>query len=209
MKTLFPWLVKDPRLHLPVEVGGFGYIGRGLAVSNLVRRKLAVACSRGCDWLSARSLFSKKPFREESLFPRPYRLEPTKTARFYRIQKDVAKEFGHGSATVPLEHVEIFRSILVESEYLMWEGPEHLRRVRDAGRPARTKQTPAFRSYGGNLLIRPLGKWSGLNSIRKLRDRLRSMPVPVPEDIASEIRDRIPDPVRETGTGMDGAVNEH
>lgn len=186
MKTLFPWIVKDPRLHLPVEVGGLGYLGRGLAVGAGVRSRLGALVSRGVDWLFARSLTSKRPFREEGIYPRPLTLDPAKPAAYWRAKRNVDREqltCQEGGTFVTLEELVRFKAMLTESEYRLSVGDSY-KRARATGRPARTKSRALFRRTDKVPICKPLGKWTGAASLRRFAERCKALPIRVPEDIA-------------------------
>jgi hypothetical protein len=197
MRTLFPWCARDPRLRLPACVGGLGYTGRGLAVPASVRSRLALLVSSGTDYLVARNLYGKKPFREGGLYPRPLVPEPSRSREYHLARRLVAQDPLEDPSGVPVtvEQLVTFESMLVESQYVLMAG-DKLRRRRDAGRPGKTKSNALFRRSDSRR-IRPLTVAHGLSSLERWAAKLRNLTVRVFEDVASEIRDRIPDPTQD------------
>jgi len=196
MRTLFPWVSRDPRLRLPAEVGGLGYTGRGLAVPLSVRRRLGTLVSRGNDWLIAEGVVSKQPFREVGLYPRPLIPEPSRPRSYHAARRLVAQEplETPSGVLVRLESLVIFKTMLVESQYRLSEGDRFKRRW-GGDRPARTKSRALFRPLKGKLAP-PLSVRGGLLALRRWASKLSNLEVRVFEDVASEIRDRIPDPAQ-------------
>jgi hypothetical protein len=196
MKTLFPWCRRDPRLRLPLEVGGLGYTGRGLAVPRSVRRLLGTLVSRGVDWAVARGVVGKAPFREEGLYPRPLVPEPSRPRSYHAARRLVAQDplEDPSGVPVPLRSLVVFEAMLVESQYRLLEG-DRFRRRWGGDRPARTKSKALFRPLVGRLAP-PLSRERGVSAIRRWAAMLSGMTVRVFEDVASEIRDRIPDPAQ-------------
>jgi hypothetical protein len=206
MKSRFPWVKCDPRLHLPVEIGGLGYTGRGLAVGRSLRSRLGALVSRGPSAEIGAALIGKKPFREMGLFPHPLIRVP-KPRAYWSAAKAVDRELaplGADLVSVPLESFETFKCQLIESELRLIEG-EKFRRKRVAGRPDRSKRSTVFRRLGVKP-ARPLTRSGGLASLRRWALACRQVRVTVDQDIASEIRERIPDPSQPTqgGKGMQG-----
>jgi hypothetical protein len=193
MKTLFPWVLKDARLHLPVEIGGLGYTGRGLAVGSGLRARLGALVSRDPGVGLASKLLGKAPFREGGLFPRP--LVPVVEPPVYWAAVKTVKSFGPFTAEegteVPLSSLVAFESMLVREQVRFSMG-DRVKRKRDAGRPERAKAGSVFRALRVTP-ARPLTKYGGLSSLQAWSLKIKTLRVTVPEDIASEIRDRIPD----------------
>jgi len=206
MKTRFPWVKCDPRLHLPVEAGGLGFTGRGLAVGRGLRSRLGALVSRGPSAEIGAALIGKKPFREVGLFPRPLVRVP-KSKAYWSAVKTVDRELvplGTDLVTVPLESFETFKCQLVENELRLVEG-EKFRRKRVAGRPDRTKGSAVFRRLTVTP-AKPLSRRGGVASLKRWALACKRARVTVDQDIASEIRERIPDPSQPTqgGKGMQG-----
>jgi len=192
MKSRFPWIVKDPRLHLPVQVGGLGYTGRGLAVGVSVRRRLGALVSRGPSAVIAADLIGKKPFREVGLYPRPL-CRVVRPGSYWKAVRATEQWFQAGGDThVPLESLLSFKSCLIEDEVRLLEG-DKFKRKRVAGRPDRTRAGAVFRRLGV-APCRPLTRRWGCSALIRWASLSRESEVTVPEDIASEIRERIPDP---------------
>jgi len=192
MKSRFPWIVKDPRLHLPVQVGGLGYTGRGLAVGVSVRRRLGALVSRGPSAVIAADLIGKKPFREVGLYPRPL-CRVVRPGSYWKAVRATEQWFQAGGDThVPLESLLSFKSCLIEDEVRLLEG-DKFKRKRVAGRPDRTRKGAVFRRLGV-ASCRPLTRRWGCSALIRWALLSRESRVTVPEDIASEIRERIPDP---------------
>jgi len=192
MKGRFPWIVKDPRLHLPVQVGGLGYTGRGLAVGVSVRRRLGALVSRGPSVVVAQDLIGKKPFREMGLFPRPL-VRQVHASSYWRAVRVTEQWFqGSGDTPVPLESLLSFKSCLIEDEIRLSEG-DKFKRKRVAGRPDRTSRSAVFRRLGV-APCRPLTRRWGCSALIRWAKVSRESLVTVDQDIASEIRERIPDP---------------
>jgi hypothetical protein len=198
MKTLFPWVNRDLRLHLPVEIGGLGYTGRGLRVSKNVRRRLGTLVSLGVDYLVARDLSSKGTFREEGLYPRP--LVPTPRegmAGWYAVEKQfpTVDQFRDPSGvSVPVSDLVAHRSRLVYNEYRFLCGFEDKRR-RDGGRPTKTKRSAVFKAMKrGAKLATPLSVKHGVTSLIAFAARCKSLTTTVDPDVASQILGRTQDP---------------
>jgi len=202
VRTLFPWVHRDPRLHLPASVGGLGYTGRGLAVSKSVRCRLAAACS-GVDALRlGLDLAAKRPFREAGHFPKRLVQVPRAQGSFYRHRDLVL--MGSGFQPDPEGELVLLSSFIVHRESavtrsFLYAGGE-VRRVDDSGRPPRTRRSALFKSVPPKR-IRPIGKLGGRASLEKLARRLSALCIRVDRDIASRIRDRIP----ESAWSLDGA----
>lgn len=192
MKTLFPWCARDPRLRLPVEVGGLGYTGRGLAVPASVRRRLGALVSRGVE-PGVRGVVSKAPFREAGLYPRPLIPVPSQPRQYHLARKLVAQEPLEDPCGVPvsLREFVIYQATLVESQYRLLVGDKFKRR-RDAGRPERTKTKALFKPPTVPLRVKPLSVSHGVGSLRRWASKLASSEVRVFEDVALEIRGRTP-----------------
>jgi hypothetical protein len=196
MKTRFPWLCRDPRLHLPVSVGGLGYTGRGLACSVAVRTRLARLVSTHVDDGGvegvALALLSKKPFREEGLFPRPFErvLNPKS---FWKATKAVEPWFqkpDQGGETAPLEAVLAFKSCLIEDEVRLAEGSTFKRR-KVVRRPERTKMSSVFKHKpAGVVRIRPLSRANGCAALDRFVERLKGRQITLDNDIVAEIREK-------------------
>jgi hypothetical protein len=193
MKTLFPWCSRDPRLRLPLEVGGLGYTGRGLAVPRSLRVRLGTLVSQGVSYLIARGVVGKSPFRERGLYPRPLIPEPTRPRSYHAARRMVARDplEDPTGVLVPVDSLVIFENMLVESQYRLMEG-DKFRRRRDGGRPERTKTKALFRPFSGRPAA-ALSRSHGVGSLKRWASTLHSMEVRVFEDVASEIRERIPD----------------
>jgi hypothetical protein len=193
MKTLFPWLIKDARLHLPAEIGGLGYMGRGLACGAGLRARLGALVSREPGVGLSAALQAKAPFREAGLYPRPL-VAAVHPKEYWAAKRRVAAWgplTSEDGQLVPLRSLVVFESMLVESELLSLSTGK-VRRRRDGGRPERTKSGALFRA----LRVRPakpLTKFGGIISLKAWTDKVKALSVRVPEDVASEIRDRIPD----------------
>jgi len=211
MKTLFPWVVKDARLHLPVEIGGLGYTGRGLRVSKSFRARLGSLVSRGADWLLAKDLCSKSPFRGEGLYPRPLVPEPRDGRAGYRsVEKQfptvdemlVPKDQGFW---VPASDLVAHRQALVYNEYRFLCGYDDKRR-RDGGRPTWTKRSAVFKALKrGTKLARPLSVRNGVSSLNAFAVKVKQMTVTVDQGVASQILSRTRDPVAELELGLRNA----
>jgi len=195
MKTLFPWLVKDPRLHLPAEIGGLGYLGRGLAVSRGLRARLGALVSRDPTFEQASGLNCKAPFREGGLYPRPL-VRAYRPQEYWQATKLVQQEMSTirdpDGERVTVAQLAIYGSMLTEQELRFIQDGKKVRRRRDGGRPERTRTTTVFRSLK-LLPARRLSRWGGIGSLRKWAAKAKALTVTVVEDVASEIRDRIPD----------------
>lgn len=197
MKALFPWITKDPRLHLPVEVGGLGYLGRGLAVGVGVRCRLAALVSRGADWLIARNLHAKRAFREGGLYPKSLISTPRQPADYWKLRREMEPLVDPvGGVEVPAEQLIAYENRLVESTYRLMHG-DALRRVRDSGRPVRTKAKTLFRQRTVTN-VPPLRKWGGIMALRRWAERLKDLPVKVFADVALEIRGSTSSPMGQT-----------
>jgi len=206
IKSRFPWIKCDPRLHIPVEAGGLGYTGRGLAVGRALRSRLGALVSRGPNAEVGAALIGKKPFREVGLFPRPLVRVP-KPRAYWKAAKAVDQELaplGADLVSVPLESFESFKCQLVENELRLSEG-EKFRRKRVAGRPDSNKRSAVFRRLSVKP-AKPLTRFGGLASLKRWALACKNVRVTVDQDIASEIRERIPDPSQPTqgGKGMQG-----
>jgi hypothetical protein len=198
MKTLYPWVSRDPRLRLPVEVGGLGYTGRGLAVPRSVRLRLGTLVSRGVDHAIAASLTSKRPFREAGLYPRALVPEPSKPRSFNAARRLVAQDplvDPVNGVPVPLEDLKIFEAQLIEDQYRLLEG-DKFKRYRNTGRPERSKTKALFRPLIPARLAPALSVRHGCGSLRRWAATLRKVEVRVFEDVASEILGRTPDPAQ-------------
>lgn len=191
MKSRFPWIVKDPRLHLPVQVGGLGYTGRGLAVGVSVRQRLGALVSRGPSAVIAADLIGKKPFREVGLYPRPL-CRVVRPGSYWKAVRSSEQWFPAGGDThVPLESLLSFKSCLIEDEIRLAEG-DKFKRKRVAGRPDRTGRSAVFRRMTAAPCA-PLSRRYGCRSLIHWAKLSRESMVAVDQDIASEIRERIPD----------------
>jgi len=198
MVTRFPWLIQDARTHLPCGLGGLGYTGRGLSVGTALRRRLGALVSREPNEQDARRIHAKTPFREAGLYPRPLARVVPSPVRL-KAMRNVAS---YGLTTVPegeepsrVSAVQFaaFENCLVEDEVRLICGEKYSRK-RVAGRPARTQGGAAFKKLSGKVaLARPLSKSWGLQALARWVDKAKLVKVAVPGDIASEIRDRIPD----------------
>jgi len=194
MKTLFPWCVKDHRMRLPKSCGGFGYLGRGLAVPLSVRRRLGTLVSRGPEYLAARGVVGKLPFREEGLYPHPLISVPSKPREYHlarrMVESEPLEDKEHG---VPVSVIDltIFENQLIESQYRLLAGDKFKRRW-GGDRPERTKSKPLFRRFEGHLAP-PLTRRHGAFALDRWAVKLQGMTVKVFEDVASEIRGRTPD----------------
>jgi len=198
MRTLFPWCARDPRLRLPSAVGGLGYTGRGLAVPRSVRRRLGTLVSKGVDYLCARGVVGKAPFKEEGLYPRPLVPVPSRPRSYHTARRLVAQDplEDPSGEPVPVSSLVIFENMLIESQYRLIEGDKFKRRW-GGNRPERTKSKSLFRRPSeGCRLAPPLSVRHGLVALERWASKLASMEVRVFEDVASEIRERIPDPSR-------------
>jgi len=192
MRARFPWIVKDPRLHLPVQVGGLGYTGRGLSVSRGLRARLGALVSRGPSAVVATDLIGTKPFREAGLYPQPL-VRVVEPASYWKAQRAISVWFQPGgSATVPLEALLSFKSCLIEDEIRLSEG-ERFKRKRAADRPDRTRRSAVFRRMGVRP-AKPLSRSGGVSALIRWAKLSRESLVTVDQDIASEIRERIPAP---------------
>jgi hypothetical protein len=193
MRALFPWICRDARLHLPVSVGGLGFTGRGLAVGIALRRRLGALVSRGPSAVVAADLIGKKPFREMGLYARPL-VREVRDATFWRASKLVDTFFPAqvaDPASVPLESLLSFKSCLIEDEIRLMEG-EKFKRKRVARRPDRTRSSAVFR----RLKVKPakaLSRRFGCLALDRWAQQSKDCRVTVEQDIASEIRERIPD----------------
>lgn len=184
MKTLFPWVIKDARLRLPVEIGGLGYLGRGLNCSKGLRARLGALVSREPTVALSTKLQAKAPFREAGLYPRPW-VQSVEPREYWAAKRAVASWGPFTSETgetVPLRSLVIFESMLVESE-LRSQKEGQIRRRRDGGRPERTKSGAVFRSLGVRP-AKPLTKFGGIAALKKWADKVKALSVTVPEDIA-------------------------
>jgi len=194
MRTLFPWCVKDARLHMPVELGGLGYLGRGLAMGAGLRARLGFLVKQEPEVGLSTKLLGKAPFREAGLYPRPL-VQAVQPKEYWRAKRAV-QAFGpltsEEGETVPLRNLVAFESMLVESELRSQSGGQ-IRRRRDAGRPERARGKAVFRALKVAVSCRPLHKWGGISKLKRWTDRVNALPVTVFPDVASEIRDRIPD----------------
>jgi len=191
MKTLFPYMCRDARLHLPVEVGGFGYVGRGLRIARSLRQRLAKAVSRGANPVLGAALCTSKAFREEGLYPRLLVPAPKMPGEFYSLQKMTASPFlerpGSGTS-VPLKSLVAHRARITQA---MWTNMnKKMKRVRDSGRPERTKGKALFRSCKGLKPMRALTVRFGHHSLVRHAQRCREMEVEVFPDVALMIRGR-------------------
>jgi len=190
VRAFFPWSVRDPRVRLPLEVGGLGYTGRGLAVSKAVRCRLAAACSRGSDVELSAALSAKRPFREEGLYPKSMVRVPLRPKSFYKACRAVdrsedfhLKPAGQG-VSVPLSKVIAAKARQAEELYTFLGGKT--KRVVDKGRPAKTKTSTLFRTPQVPS-IRPLSKANGVWALKRLASKLAALEVRIDEDIAHSI----------------------
>jgi len=195
MRTLFPWCHRDPRLRLPKSIGGLGYLGRGLAIPVSLRRRLGTLVSRGPDYLIARGVVGKTPFTKEGLYPHPLVPVPARPKEYHLSRRLVASEpltcsASDGGVPVPVIGLVIYENMLVESQYRLLVGDKFKRRW-GGDRPARTKSKALFRRYNGPLAA-PLTRKHGAASLDRWAVKLQNMTVEVFEDVAFEIRDRIP-----------------
>jgi len=196
MRTLFPWCHRDPRLRLPSAVGGLGYTGRGLAVPRSLRVRLGTLVSRGPDYLVARGVAGKTPFKEEGLYPRPLVPVPSRPRSYHAARRLVASDplEDPEGVPVPVTSLVIFENMLIESQYRLIEGDKFKRRW-GGDRPERTRSKSLFRRLGdGCRLAPPLSRRHGVGAINRWAAKLDGMTVRVFDDVASEIRDCIPDP---------------
>lgn len=187
MKALFPYVVKDPRLHLPTSVGGLGYTGRGLNVSRSVRQHLGSLVSRGPNITIAKGMTAKRTFREEGLFPRPIISVPKQP---WKVKRELDSLMSDDGVEVSMEALTIFENRLVESTYRLTCGDD-FRRKRDSGRPERAKGKALFKRLKGKY-TRPLGRGKrGILSLEKFALKVKAFKVKVFPDVALEIRDSI------------------
>jgi hypothetical protein len=192
MRTLFPWIVKDPRVNLPTCIAGLGYTGRGLCVSRTVRARLGALVSRGPTIELAMSLTAKKPFREMGLFPKSLVPAPKHQKAYWKARKSASAEIEpllnapDAKELVPIKDVSIFIETLAEGEYRMMKG-DTFKMVKDSGRPARTK-TGMFTKVKNVKLAKPLSRSHGLSALTKFAEKISELKVFVPIDIALEIR---------------------
>jgi len=183
-----------------VSIGGLGYLGRGLAVGLALRRRLGALVSRGPDVVAGERLLSKKPFREMGLYPRPL-VRVDKPADHWRAVRAVAS-FGlrdppsdpSAGCHVSLEQFVSFESCLVEAELKSMRSAAPRKRV--SGRPDRTKGQTVFKRSRVSWPSRPLSKDKGALALDKWANKCKSLAITVDQTIASEIRDRIPDPAQ-------------
>jgi hypothetical protein len=192
MKTLFPWIVNDPRVRLPVEVGGLGYTGRGLAVSNSVRRRLAAALSKGVpDFADAEALVGKRPFREGGLYPRPIVPVAKSPSLLYRAMAMVEKipYRMNSNIEVPLHMVVAWKAAMSVKTCAGLGGDTVKLKV--SGRPERTRG----RIFKGSdsPRISPLTRRGGVGAIRRFVLRVRNQPLMIHPVIASQILGRTQD----------------
>lgn len=196
MTTRFPWLTRDARVHLPVSIGGLGYMGRGLAVGRALRVKLGSLVSREPKPEDALAILSKKPFREVGLYPRPLTCvfkpadhwKAVKAVSSYGIRKPPVGE----GMQVTAEQLSSFESVLVEDELRIQAG-DTFRRKRASDRPTRTKRSKVFKPLRVKRLAKPLSREFGGQSLDAWALRCRALPITLDPDIASEIRERFPD----------------
>jgi hypothetical protein len=192
MKTLFPWIVKDPRVRLPVEIGGLGYTGRGLAVSNSVRRRLAYALSKGVpDMATAEMLVGKRPFREGGLYPRtlvPVAKNPPLLYKAMAMVDKIPYRIDSG-IEVPLHQVTAWKAELSERIFSSLGG--QTTKVKVSGRPERTRGK-IFKGTSAPR-IRPLSRSGGVGAIRKFVLRVRNQPLIINRIVASQILGRTQD----------------
>lgn len=195
--TRFPWLSRCADVHLPVSIGGLGYMGRGLAVGASLRCRLAALVSRAPTLEQAKMLYSKTPFREAGLYPRALQ-RIVRPADHWRAVKVVAS-YGlfnppgpESIDAVTLDQALAFESILVEDEISMASAGPVKRAHR--GTPGRNKRsTGTFKRLRVSCLPRPLSREHGAACLDRWAARAKALPVPVDRTIASEIRERIPD----------------
>lgn len=192
MRTLFPWIANDPRLNLPVEIGGLGYTGRGLAVSKAVRRRLAMALSKGvAEYAAASALCGKKPFREGGLFPRLLVQQPKEGKLWWKAVKAVAPIAFRGDdllkVEVPLPELVTWQSSMSEKIYYALGGS--VRTVKKSvGRPDRTRGK-VFRG-GKAPAIRPLSRKYGVDALVRFVNKVKNQPVKINPIIANQILGR-------------------
>jgi hypothetical protein len=201
--TRFPWLTRMAETHLPVSIGGFGYVGRGLAVGRSLRIRLAALVSRAPTLEQAKGLNSKKPFREMGLYPRALE-RVVKPADHWKAVKVVASYdlFKRPEPelydTVTLFQALAFETILVEEEISLASAGAVKRKP--SGRPGRNKRSNGtFKRLSIKRQPAPLSKEGGVGSIDRWAKRCKLLPVPVDLTVASEIRERIPDQVTPRG----------
>jgi hypothetical protein len=192
MRARFPWIVKDPRLHLPPAVGGLGYTGRGLKVGVGIRRRLAAAVSRGADWRIAESFLGTAAWKEKGFFPRPLVFAPTAQAERIKSQRWAEDalplcERGGVGETVRAESLVVKRGEWERSHYFHWNA-EMLARRSDAGRPRKNQTRSLFRKGRGVPAIAPLSVRHGVASLERFAASLRNLPVQVPQFVADEVR---------------------
>jgi hypothetical protein len=208
MKTLFPYCARDPRLHLPVEVGGLGYVGRGLRCGRRLRARLGTLVSKGTSYLVSRRLCTKAPFRAEGLYPRPLVPAPKDKMRgYYAIEKQFPKveELQSSSGvSVPVSDLVAYRERLVYREYRLMCGYEDRRR-RDGGRPEWTKRSAVFKAMTAGPYAAPLSVRYGVRSLVAFAERCKSLRVTVDPTVASRIPGRTRDPVAELELGYRNA----
>jgi hypothetical protein len=201
VRTLFPWVVQDPRLHLPLEAGGLGYTGRGLAVSVGLRCRFAKLLSRGLSKDIGTRLAGKRAFREECLFPRPLISAPSDIKEWYIHEKRfswVDLSDVDGEAEVKLSDLVAWKQAVIERAFIAYGGKS--RRVRDAGRPARTKREALFgRRLPAPTNVNPLSKGQGgVQAVRRFSIACREQPIRVTRDVSLVIPSENDDSARWT-----------
>jgi hypothetical protein len=189
IKTLFPWIIKDPRLHLPVEIGGLGYTGRGLKVAKSVRSKLGYLISKGSSFELCKSLNAQPPFKEGGLWPKSFTLTPKKPKEYWKSRREVEKEqFLSGSSDgvrVSYEDLTSYKAEITEMYYRMSVGDQY-KKTRTVVRPGKTKAKPLFK-LKKIPYCKPLTVRFGVESLRRFAKRCKALTVSVLPDIASEI----------------------
>lgn len=192
-RTLFPGF--RLRLTLPSQFGGYGYTGRGLVAPVAVRKRLALLVSRGLNPSEAAIWFSKVPFQEAGLFPRPIVPRVGRPAAFYRLRKDLPsiKDYldPEGGEQLLLKDLVASVEAQTESLYRMtsgYEGPRKMERAAH-GKTRRTKPRTLFKGVLTQN-VRPLSRSRGLASLSRLAKVLENSPVRIRDDCAAMIRGR-------------------
>jgi hypothetical protein len=194
VRARFPWVVKDPRLHIPVEFGGFGYLGKGLDVPVPVRKRLAAAVSRR-DQADSFAYFGKKAFRERGAFPRPFAPAPVLGKEFMRIEATHTRVVARDNVPqtgrrwqVPARWLagEVAHRAL--AQYVAVYGAT--RRQGVGGRPERTRARPFRKCKDTWSTCRPLGRHTGVASLARLAAFYRDQSWEVSENFVTTNRRR-------------------
>jgi hypothetical protein len=187
--TLSPWLNRSALFHLPVELGGYGYTGRGLAVSQQVRKRLAYAVSRGFDPLLLPA--TKGEYRGEGLFPR--RLEQSRlwTGLGRRVRDSFVESWPSyvqpGPGRVLLDGPKLVALMEERCSNRLSFMECETRVVDTSRRPARTRPNPFKNAGTAWNRCRPLSRTHGLKSLLRLARVLRERPRWVDSDFVTNI----------------------